>query len=749
MLWVSKLLKNETNMTEKAQSPTDVFNNEDSNNSNNPTFDNVLQARLSRRSVLLGSASSAFAGVMGTMGLASIASPAMAAKPTTSGFIEALGFKPVSKSLADSIVVPEGYNVNIVYALGDPLNAKTPAFKNDGTDQHFEHRAGDHHDGMGWFGLSASGKPDTHGDKRGVIAMNHEATTDEKLTSFFIHTDGGKASLPRPAVESDKEMMIHGISVVEVQNKSGQWSYLQSSNYNRRITPMTEVSIHGPARGSEHLVTKFDPKATKSRGTINNCGAGKTPWNTYVSGEENWREYFFRDAQDDERRGKKDKSVTALLRYGRKAGEASRHGWESAGNEDRFARWNNSDLGNSTTEDYRNEMNTFGYIVEVDPYNPQLSLRKRTALGRFAHENCCFATPVAGKPIVAYMGDDSRNEYMYKFVSKAVWDPKDAHSNNRLNVGDKYLDQGTLYVAKFKDDGTGEWLELSMNNPIVAANPDFEFTNNAEVMIFTRLAADAVNATKMDRPEWGGVNPRNGEVYFTLTNNSRRTVDGEFGVDAANPRYYTDMKGKTENKGNVNGHILRLAEAKPTDTAFKWDIYLFGAQADADVSKVNLSNLTDDNDISSVDGLNFSSNTGICWIESDDAAYIDQTNCMMLAAIPGKVGDGSNQTLRYSRADGSEKIVNTQVGKAPNTTTLKRFLVGPKGCEITGWCETPDGKTIFVNIQHPGENTKMSDVNNPNNFESQWPANAGYGPGKRPRSATIAITKADGGRIGT
>ena len=746
---VSQSLPDETSMTEKTLLPSTVFNNEDSNNSNNPTLESVLQKRLTRRSMLLGSAGSALAGVFGTAGLASIAMPAEAAKYASTGALHALGFKSVAKSIADKVIVPDGYNFQVIYALGDPLTASTPAYQNDGTDQNFENRAGDHHDGMEWYGLDAKGKPSASSTERGLLVMNHEATTDQKLTSFFIHTDGGQASLPRPAAEVEKELMIHGISAVEVQSKKGQWAYLQGSAFNRRITPMTEVAIHGPARGSLHMVTKFDQQATRARGTINNCGAGRTPWNTYVSGEENWNGYFFRDAQDDARRGKNDKSVSALQRYGRKAGEASRHGWESAGTDDRYQRWNNGALAANAAQDYRNEMNTFGYVVEIDPYNTQQTLRKRTALGRFAHETCSFAKPVAGKPIVAYMGDDARNEYMYKFVSDALWNPKDATPANRLNAGDKYLDKGTLFAAKFKDDGTGEWLELSMNNPIIAANPDFEFTSNADVAIFTRLAADAVTATKLDRPEWGGINPRNGEVYFSLTNNSRRTVDGEISVDAANPRAYSDMKGSTESKGNVNGHIIRLAEAKPTDTTFRWDIYLFGAQADADTSKVNLSNLVDENDISSPDGLVFSPSTGLCWIQSDDGAYTDQTNCMMLAGIPGKVGDGDSKTLRYPRADGSEKVVTTPVGKAPTVATLKRFLVGPKSCELTGWCETPDGKAIFVNIQHPGENTNMSDIADPGKYESQWPANAGYGAGKRPRSATIVITKTDGGRIGT
>ena len=735
--------------------PSDIFNNEDSNTSANTDFESVLNLRLSRRNMLRGGVGAAGsvllggAGLAGLAGCASVGESSMAAGSALGKPLSSLGFSAVAKSLADVVSVPAGYKVDVIYAVGDPLVAGLSAFKNDGTDNDLDKRAGDHHDGMDWFGLDASGKPSNNYSARGLIAMNHEATTDEKLTAFFFHTDGGTASLPRKAAEVDKEIAIHGLSVVEVRNTAGKWGYLQNSSFNRRITPMTAAAIHGAAMGSETMVTKYSPAGTQCRGTLNNCGTSKTPWGTLTSGEENWYGYFSRDDKDDARRGVKSKDVAALNRYGRKAGAASRHGWESVGSSDQYVRWNNSAVAASAKEDYRNEMNTFGYIVEIDPYNPTQALRKRTTLGRFAHETCNFATPVAGQPIVAYMGDDARGEYMYKFVSTAVWNSADANASDKLAVGDKYLDKGTLFVAKFKADGTGEWLELSMKNPIIAYDPDFEFKSEADIAVYTRIAADAVNATKMDRPEWGGVNPRNGEVYFTLTNNANRTVDGEFGADAANPRMYADMKGTKENKGNVNGHIIRLAQGKPTDATFKWDIYVFSAEAGADKGNVNLSNLTDANDMSSPDGLVFSDVSGICWIQTDDGAYTDVTNCMMLAAIPGKVGDGSMKSLSYKRSDGSTKTVDTYIGKAPTESNLKRFLVGPKGCEITGLCETPDGKAMFVNIQHPGENTKMADVNDPTKFESQWPANAGYGAGKRPRSATIVITKLDGGQIGS
>jgi len=719
------------------------FNDENSNTSTNPALDAVLATRLSRRKLLgsgLGATGAVALGASGLSGCASTSGmPGMAAP------IGALNFTAVAKNVADQVTVAPGYSVQVLYALGDPLTAQTPAFKNDGTDTDFGQRAGDHHDGMEWFGLSPDGKPSRSATQRALLAMNHEATTDEKLASFFIHANGGTATLPRPAAEVDKELLIHGLSVVEIQSDGKRWAYKAASPFNRRVTTLTEGVIHGPARGSAHMVTRFSPDGTRCRGTLNNCGTGKTPWGTFVSGEENWYGYFFRDAKDDERR-KADKQVAALNRYGRKAGAPSRHGWESAGAADTYARWHNGALGASTKDDYRNEMNTFGYVVEMDAYDSTQPIRKRTGLGRFAHESVSFAKPVAGQPVVAYMGDDARGEYMYKFVSAAKWEAADAHPANPLATGDKYLDKGTLYAARFKDDGTGEWMDLSLNNPVIAGNSRFGFETEADVCVFTRIAADAVGATKMDRPEWGGINPRNGELYMTLTNNSNRTADT---TDAANPRAYTDMKGSKAQKGNVHGHIIRVADATPAGTAFKWDVYLFASEADADKAHVNLSNLTADNDLSAPDGLVFSDVTGLCWIQTDDGAYTDQTNCMLLAAVPGQVGDGGSKALTHTLANGGTKTVTTHMGKPQTPATLKRFLVGPKDCEITGLCESPDGRAMFINIQHPGEGTKMADAANPAKYTSQWPANAGYGAGKRPRSATIVITKNDGGVIGS
>lgn len=734
---------------------------EDCNTSGNPSFNQVLDARLSRRSLLRGGVGTAAGAVLGGWGLSACGggddevatTPAAPAAPAAPSPITTLGFAAVAKSTADAVSVPAGYTAKVIFALGDPLTATTPAFKNDGTDTDYDNRSGDHHDGMEYFGLTADGRSrDANGNDRGLLVMNHEALTDQ-----FLHAAGVTAR-PRPVAESDKEIPAHGVTVVEVRKTGGSFAYVQGSAFNRRITPLTPIQLSGPARGNTLMKTRYSADGTTTRGTINNCGTGYTPWGTFLTGEENWAGYFTRSATDDAARG--DKSVTALRRYGRAQGAASRHGWETSGTEDRFARWNISKTGTSAdgTDDYRNELNGMGYIVEIDPYDGAAAIKKRTGLGRFAHESAAFGKLTAGKPLAVYQGDDSQGEYIYKWVSTANWEAADRNPTNRIATGDKYLDSGKLYVAKFNPEGTGQWIELSITNAAIAAYATYRFADQADVCVNARLAADAVGATRMDRPEWCAVHPSTGEIYYTLTNNSNRKLEPtgtQFALDSANPRAYTDSfaGGAAGSPGNVNGHIIRMAEAggESAATSFTWDVYLFGAQSDADATKVNLSALTAEQDFSSPDGLWFSQNTQLCWIQTDDGAYTDVSNCMMLAGVPGKVGDGVKTTLNYTKTDGSTVAVSTYVGKVPVANTLKRFLVGPKDCELTGATETPDGTTLFVNIQHPGESISKANIGDPSKFTSHWPGNIGYGAGganARPRSATLAITKNDGGRIG-
>jgi secreted PhoX family phosphatase len=284
-------------------SKSNNFNDENSNHSANPTFDAILEQRLNRRGFLGKSLSGAavLGGMsMGLVGcssgesvtntLTSGATPAPTATPLPTAkpnaIVSRLGFGAVAKNTLDKVTIPAGYSYQIIYALGDPLTAATPAYKNDGTDSDYDNRAGDHHDGMEWFGLDASGKPSVSAADRGLLAMNHEATTDAKLSSFFLFPTGGTSTLPRPPAEVDKEVAIHGLSVVEVKATSGKWATVQASSFNRRVTPLTDVEIAGPARGNALLKTKYSPDGTKTRGTINNCGTGKTPWGTYLSGED-------------------------------------------------------------------------------------------------------------------------------------------------------------------------------------------------------------------------------------------------------------------------------------------------------------------------------------------------------------------------------------------------------------------------------------------------------------------------------
>ena len=737
---------------------------DDNNTSGNPSLNDMIDARLSRRSLFKTAFGTAGTAVLGTVGLSACGggsdAPALVAGPSApTPVAAALRFTAVPKSLLDKVTIADGYTATPIYALGDPLTAATPAYLNDGTDTDFDNRAGDHHDGMEYFGLNAAGNArDAASTDRGLLVMNHEAITDQ-----FLHAAGVTAR-PRPAGETDKEIPSHGVSIVEVRKVAGKFEYQKSSPLNRRITPLTPIQINGVARGHALMKTKFSTAGTECRGTINNCGTGYSPWGTFLSGEENWNGYFTRAATDDAARGgSAANSVVSLVRYGKAQGAASRHGWETSGADDKYARWVISQTGASLdgTDDYRNELNTFGYMVEIDPYDKAVAIRKRTTMGRFAHESGVFGKVTAGKPLAVYMGDDSRGEYIYKFVSNANWSAADATPANRITTGDKYLDAGKLYVAKFAANGSGQWIELSMANPTLAAFATYRFADDADIAVNTRLAADAVGATRMDRPEWCAVNPANGEIYYALTNNANRKLEpvgagtAQQGLDAANPRTYQDsFAGGTPGAAqNVNGHILRMREAADASNAstFTWDVYLFGAQADANTSMVNLSGLSTDQDFSSPDGLWFSPKTGLCFIQTDDGAYTDATNCMMLIGMPGQVGDGTTPTLTYTKADGSKLDVQTRVGAKPAADKLRRFLVGPVDCEITGCTETPDGKTLFINIQHPGESISKANITDPGKYLSHWPGNAGYGAGgatARPRSATLAITKNDGGVIG-
>ncbi|WP_337078246.1 PhoX family phosphatase [Acinetobacter pittii] len=715
----------------------------DNNTSDNIHFRDILEQHISRRSLITKAASGAVALTLASTltgcndsdddsgsnnGGTTPVNPNK--KP------EKLTFTAVAKNHNDIVTVPEGYEANVIFALGDSIN---PAFgdwddNNIPSGPSFQFRSGDCHDGMHYFGLNTStNRFDESVSAEGLLVMNHEY-----INQTFLHPKGPtRVDGRRPEDEVIRETNAHGVSIVHIKKDAATQKVTidKSSAFNRRITASTEMDFAGAAAGSGLLATRFSPTASKTRGTHNNCGNGYTPWGTYLTTEENFIGYFARSTTDDALRTPEE--IIALKRYGLKAGSGSRYGWETAigqvESQDLYDRWNADVKAAQATQDYRNGPNTFGWMVEIDPFDRSQNPVKRTSLGRFAHEDsACRA--VVGQPLAFYMGDDSRGEYIYKFVSTAVWDAKDVKGG--YAAGDKYMNAGKLYVAKFNNDGSGQWIELAYGkNGLNESNTTYPFKSQADVVTFARLAADAVGATKMDRPEWCTVNPVNGEVYVTLTNNSNRGKD--YATDAANPRNYTDLKdGKTTQKGNVNGHIIRFKETddKTTAETFKWDIYLFGAEASM-ASNINLSGLTDNNDLSSPDGMWFDPR-GVLWIQTDDGAYTDVTNCMMLAALPGQIGDGAPATT----SNGQQTLVGAKV----TDSTLRRFLVGPKQCEITGIAMTPDYKAIFINVQHPGEDS--ASYSTP---ESNWPATQKDPSNKtaRPRSATVVITRKDGGVI--
>lgn len=715
----------------------------DNNTSDNIHFRDVLDQYVSRRSLITKAASGAVALTLASTLTGcndnnddSGSNNGGTAPVDPNKKPEKLTFTPVAKNLNDIVTVPEGYEANVIYALGDSLN---PSFgdwddNNIPSGPSFQFRSGDCHDGMHYFGLNTStNRFDDTVSAQGLLVMNHEY-----INQTFLHPKGPtKVDGRRPEDEVIRETNAHGVSVVHIKKDptTQKVEVVKNSIFNRRITGSTVMDLAGAAAGSNLLSTRFSPAGRQTRGTHNNCGNGYTPWGTYLTTEENFIGYFARSTTDDALRTPEE--IIALKRYGLKAGSSSRYGWETAIGQveaqDLYDRWNADVKAAQATQDYRNGPNTFGWMVEIDPFDNRQNPVKRTSLGRFAHEDsACRA--VAGQPIAFYMGDDSRGEYIYKFVSTAVWDTKDI--NGGYAAGDKYMNSGKLYVAKFNNDGSGQWIELAYGkNGLNESNTTYPFKSQAEVVTFARLAADSVGATKMDRPEWATVNPINGEIYVTLTNNSNRGKD--YPTDAANPRNYTDLyAGTKEQKGNVNGHIIRFREAddKTTAETFKWDIYLFGAEASM-ASNINLSGLTDNNDFSSPDGMWFDPR-GVLWIETDDGAYTDVTNCMMLAALPGQIGDGGAATT----SNGQQTITGAKVTDA----TLRRFLVGPKQCEITGIAMTPDYKAIFINVQHPGEDS--ASYAKP---ESNWPATQKDPSNKtaRPRSATVVITRKDGGVI--
>ncbi|WP_028695260.1 PhoX family protein [Pseudomonas cremoricolorata] len=680
----------------------DSGDNLNRNRSANLPMADVMQAHLSRRSMLRGSLGAAVAMIAGAgLGgslLAQAASPALAAtRPTSAnGKPLRLDFASIPGSRTDGCSLAAGYSAYVLAPWGTPLNRQARPWQADGSNSAEDqaNAMGMHHDGMHFFPLD--GRSDD-----GLLAINFEY-----IDPAALHPQGptSTAEGKRPAEEVRKEINAHGAGVLRLSKRNGRWQVVDNDPLNRRFTTASRMLIAGPLRGSEHVKTRYSPDGTHCRGTNNNCGNGYTPWGTYLTCEENWPGIFVNKATlpaDQARLGVATSS--GQYRWESAAGDASEA-------QDEFARFDITPRGASAADDYRNEASTFGYIVEIDPYDGKALATKRTALGRFRHEGCCPGLAVAGKPLVWYMGDDSNNEYLYKFVSSALWDPADATPGDRLATGAKYLDHGTLYVARFDADGSGVWLALQSASPTTDGSTlGARFGDLAAIVLNTRGAADALGATPMDRPEWTAVNPLNGDGYVTLTNNSVRTPGT---VNAANPR-----------GPNRHGHIVRWHDSDDHQR-FSWDIFVFGGNAGG-AADINRSGLSELNQFASPDGMRFDSR-GVLWFETDNSetTLTDYTNDQLLAVVPTQLLDGA----------GKQVPIN-----ASNQADLRRFFVGPNGCEVTGIAFTPDNKTLFVNIQHPA------------NWPSSERATDVTGPGQhvRPRSATVVIQREDGGEIGT
>ena len=654
-----------------------------SNTSSNEHFREVVEARLSRRSVLTKGLAAAAALSLGGVEALLRSVPASAqGNAGNRGNKSLLGFESVPAQVTDEVIVPKGYTATVLTAWGDPVS-NGPVFKQDASNSAAEQaqQIGMHHDGLVYFPLI--------GSQRGLLAQNHEYTDDGLLFPDGVANWNEE--------KTRKSLNAHGVSVVEVvrrtssprdqRRRRGQWEWdvVRPSHFARRITGMTPIEIGGPAAGDPRFVTSEDPTGSRALGTLNNCAMGFTPWGTYLACEENFNGYFLKNGPQ----------TPLERRYGITAGGFG-------------YLWHTTDKRFRVDEE-PNEPNRFGWVVEIDPFKPHSTPVKRTALGRFKHEGAWVQVARDGR-VVVYSGDDERNEYIYRYVSNLPWRVARAR-------GVSPLDDGILYVAKFHADGAGEWLPLTPDNPLLAG-----WSLN-DILINTRGAADVVGATMMDRPEWIDTFPKSLTGIATLTNNNRRgstppsvnNPDGSTGAGSARP----PVDVPNPRAINNYGHLIRWFHRQDwTEQTFGWDIFAFcGDPADPTHG-------------STIVGDKYGSPDGI---------YVDPSDRLWVQT------DVSSSTINSGNYAGFGN--NVMLAVDPETRETRRFLVGPHGCEVTGVMMTPDERTMFVGIQHPGERPDdlPGDPANPKQFSS-WPD----GPsGGRPRSACVVITKDDGGKIGS
>jgi secreted PhoX family phosphatase len=661
-----------------------------------PPFADLLSQRLSRRALLE-------AGVALT-GSALLSSPALADKTVPS-----LRFKPIPGSKADAVILPSGYTHDVVIRWGDSLSSSVPdldtskldggALLQPGAVERQRRQFGQNCDAIHFFPLA--GRAD-----HGVLCVNNEYTDDRTMFPGHPGFGGLRSGEARAYVKEHPQVVAvsqaaQGVSIIEVRRERGRWKFVKDSRYNRRITAETPIDISGPARGSALLRTKNDPAGVLALGTMANCAGGQTPWGTYLTAEENIQDYF---GNLDQLTGRTDIDpfVLEAHRRFRMWKSQSLHNWEVA--DARF------DLPSTPTEPFR-----FGWIVEIDPLDPKSTPVKRTALGRFAHEGASPVIAHNGR-VAVYMGDDDKFEYVYKFISNARFDASKPSANRQL------LEQGTLYVARFDASGKGQWLPLVFD-PKGPLNAAAGFRDQADVLVKARMAAYVLGATPMDRPEDVEANPVTGRIYIACTRNENRTVEPgsvsyggreiDSGPNAANPRGRNDF-----------GHIVEIREANDDHTAleFAWEVFLLAG----DPSGGRL--ITDLNQV-----------------KTDSAYYAGYAKAADLSPIgsPDNVGFDAAGNL-WIVTDGTQPNDNNDgcwvcPTTGPERGRLQQFMSGPVGCEVCGCEFSPDGETLFLSIQHPGEGGSTAEP------RSHWPD----GPGTLPRASVIAVRKEGGGVIGS
>ncbi|CAN7231209.1 PhoX family protein [Mesorhizobium sp. LjNodule214] len=641
------------------------------NPTDNRTMGEIIASRFSRRGFLKGSlAVSAIAATVSPLALVS-ADNARAAEGS------AFSFDELEAGIDDKHHVAPGYDADVLLRWGDPLFADSPEF--DPTKQSAEAQLkqfGYNNDYVGYIPIDGSAE-------HGLLVVNHEYTNSHLMFPGIVkivEKEGKKALevAPLSKEQVDVEMAAHGGTIVEIRKEAGKWQVVRDGKLNRRITSNTEMALSGPAAGHDRLKTSADPSGTKVIGTFNNCAGGVTPWGTYVMAEENIHGYFSGELPADH------KEAANYKRLGIPEGA-----YEWGAHYDRF------DLAKEP-----NEANRFGWIVEVDVNDPTSTPRKRTAMGRFKHEGAESIVAKDGR-VVFYLGDDERFDYVYKFVTKGTFNPNDRAANMNL------LDDGTLHVAKFAEDGSVEWLPIVFGQGPLT--PENGFADQADVLIETRRAADLLGATKMDRPEDIQPNAGNGKVYVMLTNNSKRKAEQ---VDAANPR-----------AENAFGHIIEIVEdgGDFTATKGKWEVLL--KCGDPSVAEV---------------GATFSTaTTANGWFGMPDNCAVDSAGRLWVATD----GQGPKAT---GRTDGLWAVDTEGAARA----TSKLFFRVPIGAEMCGPLFAPDDQTAFVAVQHPGDGGEdWKPFGRPSYYEdlsTRWPD---FKPDMPVRPSVVAITKQGGGKI--